>query len=50
MHFLGLFIAIVTYSIFNEGIMALRSGHYFFAVAALAVSLNKKSLTKNRPY
>lgn len=41
-HLIALFIAIVSYSIFNEGIMALRSGHYFFAASALAIILNKR--------
>lgn len=46
--FFAILLAIITYSIFNEGIMALRSGHYFFAVAALAVYLNKKSIKKRK--
>ena len=41
-HLTALCIAIVSYSIFNEGIIALRSGHYFFAASALAIILNKR--------
>lgn len=45
-HFFAILLALIVYSIFNEGIMALRSGHYFFAAAALAVSLNKNPIRK----
>lgn len=43
-HLFAILLAIIIYSIFNEGVMALRSGHYFFSIAALAVSLNNKSI------
>lgn len=45
LHLIAIVTALIFYSLFNEGIIALRSGNYFFAILAMLTGLTSRKNT-----